>query len=94
MSPVLATTGLSVRFRGGGAVDAVGDIGVEQGKLVGLIWTERRRQDDVHRRDHRLSPSTGQVELDGRDLAGLPPHARAQRGLARTSGRARSCSTT
>jgi branched-chain amino acid transport system ATP-binding protein len=27
---------------------------------------------------------TGHIELDGRDLAGLSPHARARLGIART----------
>ena len=31
-----------------------------------------------------LKPSAGRIALDGQDLAGLPPHERARRGLART----------
>ena len=83
MSPVLATTGLSVRFGGVRAVDAV-DIGVEQGKLVGLIGPNGAGKTTFIDAITGFVRSTGRVELDGRDLAGLPPHARAQRGLART----------
>ena len=46
---------------------------------------ERRRQDDVHRRDHRLRPLPRAASSStARDLTGLPPHARARLGLART----------
>jgi branched-chain amino acid transport system ATP-binding protein len=31
-----------------------------------------------------LSPRSGRIRLDGRDITRLPPHKRAQRGLART----------
>jgi len=31
-----------------------------------------------------LKPNAGQILLDGENLVGLPPHARARRGLART----------
>ena len=83
MSAVLATTGLSVRFGGVRAVDAV-DIGVEEGQLVGLIGPNGAGKTTFIDAITGFVRSTGRVELDGRDLAGLPPHARAQRGLART----------
>ena len=45
---------------------------------------ERRRQDDVHRRHHRVRARTGTDPLGGDDISGLAPHVRARRGLART----------
>ena len=83
MSAVLATTGLSVRFGGVRAVDAV-DVAVEEGQLVGLIGPNGAGKTTFIDAITGFVRSTGRVELDGRDLAGLPPHARAQRGLART----------
>ena len=83
MSAVLATTGLSVRFGGVRAVDAV-DVAVEEGQLVGLIGPNGAGKTTFIDAITGFVRSTGRVELDGHDLAGLPPHARAQRGLART----------
>ena len=83
MSAVLATTGLSVRFGGVRAVDEV-DVGVEEGQLVGLIGPNGAGKTTFIDAITGFVRSTGRVELDGRDLAGLPPHVRAQRGLART----------
>ena len=83
MSAVLETTGLSVRFGGVRAVDDV-DIAVEKGQLVGLIGPNGAGKTTFIDAITGFVRSTGRVELDGHDLAGLPPHARAQRGLART----------
>ena len=83
MSAVLATTGLSVRFGGVRAVDAV-DVAVDEGQLVGLIGPNGAGKTTFIDAITGFVRSTGRVELDGRDLAGLPPHVRAQRGLART----------
>jgi ABC-type branched-subunit amino acid transport system ATPase component len=83
MSAVLATTGLSVRFGGVRAVDAV-DVAVEEGQLVELIGPNGAGKTTFVDAITGFVRSTGRAELDGRDLAGLPPHARAQRGLART----------
>jgi branched-chain amino acid transport system ATP-binding protein len=83
MSAVLATTGLSVRFGGVRAVDAV-DVAVEEGQLVGLIGPNGAGKTTFVDAITGFVRSTGRAELDGRDLAGLPPHVRAQRGLART----------
>ena len=55
MTPVLKATGISVSF---GGVHAVVDVDLEvgEGQLVGPDRPERRRQDDLHRRDQRLRP--------------------------------------
>ena len=83
MSLVLATTGLSVRFGGVHAVEDV-DLAVEEGQLVGLIGPNGAGKTTFIDAITGFVRYTGVVELDGRDLAGLPPHARARRGLART----------
>ena len=65
------------------------DLECHDGKLVGLIGPERRRQDDVHRRHHRLHPDHRRhVTFDGRDLAGLAPgRPGASSGSAERSSR-------
>jgi branched-chain amino acid transport system ATP-binding protein len=83
MSAVLATAGLSVRFGGVHAVEDV-DLVVEEGQLVGLIGPNGAGKTTFIDAITGFVRYTGAVELDGRDLAGLPPHARARRGLART----------
>ena len=83
MSAVLATTGLSVRFGGVHAVEEV-DVVVEEGQLVGLIGPNGAGKTTFVDAITGFVRYTGRVELDGRDLAGMPPHARARRGLART----------
>ena len=83
MSAVLATTGLSVRFGGVHAVDEV-DVVVEEGQLVGLIGPNGAGKTTFVDAITGFVRYTGRVELDGRELGGMPPHARARRGLART----------
>jgi branched-chain amino acid transport system ATP-binding protein len=83
MTSVLATTGLSVRFGGVHAVEDV-DLAVEEGQLVGLIGPNGAGKTTFIDAITGFVRYTGRVELDGQDLAGLPPHARARRGLART----------
>ena len=83
MNAVLATAGLSVRFGGVHAVEDV-DLAVEQGQLVGLIGPNGAGKTTFIDAITGFVRYTGAVELDGRDLAGLPPHVRARRGLART----------
>jgi branched-chain amino acid transport system ATP-binding protein len=83
MSAVLATAGLSVRFGGVHAVEDV-DLAVEEGQLVGLIGPNGAGKTTFIDAITGFVRYTGVVELDGRNLGGLPPHARARRGLART----------
>jgi branched-chain amino acid transport system ATP-binding protein len=83
MSAVLATTGLSVRFGGVHAVEDV-DVEVEDGQLVGLIGPNGAGKTTFVDAITGFVRYTGTVELDGRDLTGMPPHARARLGLART----------
>ena len=83
MSAVLATTGLSVRFGGVHAVEQV-ELAAEDGQLVGLIGPNGAGKTTFVDAITGYVRYTGRVELDGRDLAGMPPHVRARLGLART----------
>ena len=83
MSAVLQAVGLSVRFGGVRAVEDV-DVTVEEGQLVGLIGPTGAGKTTFVDAITGFVRSTGRVELDGRDLTGMAPHARARRGLART----------
>ena len=83
MTAVLATTGLSVHFGGVRAVDKV-DLVVEEGQLVGLIGPNGAGKTTFVDAITGFVRYTGRAELDGRNLAGMAPHARARRGLART----------
>ncbi len=83
MTTVLRTTGLSVRFGGVRAVDEV-DVAVAEGQLVGLIGPNGAGKTTFIDAVTGFVRYTGRAELDGHDLGGMPPHARARRGLART----------
>ncbi|HEY2656933.1 MAG TPA: ATP-binding cassette domain-containing protein [Solirubrobacteraceae bacterium] len=81
--PVLATEGLSVDFHG---VHALRDVSLEigEGELVGLIGPNGAGKTTFVDAVTGFVGSRGRVTLDGRDLRGHPPHARAALGLART----------
>ncbi len=81
--PVLATEGLSVDFHG---VHALRDVSFEigEGELVGLIGPNGAGKTTFVDAVTGFVGSRGRVALDGRDLRGRPPHARAALGLART----------
>jgi branched-chain amino acid transport system ATP-binding protein len=83
MTPVLKTRGISVRFGGLQAVAGV-DLEVGEGRLVGLIGPNGAGKTTFIDAISGFVRSEGEVELDGVDLTGLPPDARARRGLART----------
>ena len=83
MNPVLNATGVSVSFGGVRAVVDV-DLQVGPGRLVGLIGPNGAGKTTFIDAISGFVASRGRVELDGRDLTGLPPHVRARLGLART----------
>jgi branched-chain amino acid transport system ATP-binding protein len=83
VSSVLEATGISVRFGGVHALAEV-DVHVEDGQLVGLIGPNGAGKTTFIDAVSGFVRSSGRVRLDGFDLDGLPPHARARRGLART----------
>jgi branched-chain amino acid transport system ATP-binding protein len=83
VSAVLRATGVSVNFGGVRAVVDV-DLEVREGQLVGLIGPNGAGKTTFIDAISGFVASRGRVELDGADLMGLRPHARARRGLART----------
>jgi branched-chain amino acid transport system ATP-binding protein len=83
MSAVLEARGVSVQFGGVRALEGV-DLEVGDGELVGLIGPNGAGKTTFVDAVTGFVRYTGQIELDGRDLAGLPPHVRAEHGLART----------
>jgi branched-chain amino acid transport system ATP-binding protein len=80
---VLNAVGVSVSFGGVHAVVDV-DLQVGQGQLVGLIGPNGAGKTTFIDAITGFVPAQGRVELDGRDLTRLAPHARARLGLART----------
>jgi ABC-type branched-subunit amino acid transport system ATPase component len=72
-----------VRFGGVHALASV-DLEVQEGQLVGLIGPNGAGKTTFVDAVTGFVSYTGQVELDGRELARLSPHARARAGLSRT----------
>ncbi|GJD51575.1 Sulfate/thiosulfate import ATP-binding protein CysA [Methylobacterium crusticola] len=82
--PLLAVEGLTRRFQGLVAVDAV-DFAVAEGTVHGLIGPNGAGKTTLFNLvSGVLAPSAGSVRLDGRALDGLPPYRRTALGLART----------
>jgi ABC-type branched-subunit amino acid transport system ATPase component/ABC-type branched-subunit amino acid transport system permease subunit len=80
---VLATHGLTVRFDGLVAVDAV-DFSARAGEVIGLIGTNGAGKSTLLNAIGGFLPSSGRVELLGRDVTGFAAHRRARAGLGRT----------
>jgi branched-chain amino acid transport system ATP-binding protein len=83
MSSVLQASGISVSFGGVRAVVDV-DLEVREGQLVGLIGPNGAGKTTFIDAISGFVSCKGRVELDGKELSSLPPHARARLGLART----------
>jgi branched-chain amino acid transport system ATP-binding protein len=81
MTALLEVREVSVRFDGVRALEAV-SFTVGEGELVGLIGPNGAGKTTCLRAiTGALRPAGGRVLLDGRDLTGLPPHARVRLGL-------------
>jgi branched-chain amino acid transport system ATP-binding protein len=80
---VLRTEDLSVSYGGVHAVDAV-SIQLEEGRAVGLIGPNRAGKTTFLDGMTALTPATGRVIFDERDISKLPAHQRARLGLRRT----------
>ncbi len=84
MTPVLAASGLTVRFGGLLAVDGVG-VTVEAGSISSLIGPNGAGKTTMFNALCGLHPpDAGTVHLGERDVTTLPTHERARLGLART----------
>ena len=83
MTAVLETRGVSVSFGGVHALAGL-DLAVDEGQLVGLIGPNGAGKTTFVDAITGFVRYSGNVELDGQDLAGLAPHVRARRGLSRT----------
>ena len=83
MTAILEARDVGVRFGGVQAVAGV-DLTVEEGLLVGLIGPNGAGKTTFVDALTGFVRYSGSFALDGRDLAGLPPHERARLGLART----------
>jgi ABC-type branched-subunit amino acid transport system ATPase component/ABC-type branched-subunit amino acid transport system permease subunit len=81
--PALAAVDLRVRFGGIAAVDGV-DLVVHPGEVVGLIGTNGAGKSTLLNAIGGYVPSSGRVELFGRDISRLDAPARARAGLGRT----------
>jgi branched-chain amino acid transport system ATP-binding protein len=83
MSAVLDARGMTVRFGGVHALSDV-DLQVQENQLVGLIGPNGAGKTTFIDAISGFVPSTGKVELEGRDLTHMAPDERAHRGLTRT----------
>jgi branched-chain amino acid transport system ATP-binding protein len=83
-APVLRVDGVRKRFGGLVAVDGVTfDVGASE--IVGLIGPNGAGKTTLFNLiSGQLHPDDGRVMVKGDDVTGLPPQARAARGLART----------
>jgi branched-chain amino acid transport system ATP-binding protein len=81
---LLAARGVTVRFGGLVAVDAV-DLDVRAGELVGIIGPNGAGKTTFfHTLSGVLRPSAGRLAVHGHDLTGRPPDVFAAHGVART----------
>jgi branched-chain amino acid transport system ATP-binding protein len=81
---LLETHDIVVAFGGNRALDEI-SLSVEAGMVTGLIGPNGAGKTTMFNViTGLLSPGDGHVRLDGKDVTKLPPHKRAQRGLART----------
>ena len=92
---ILVAESLRKEFGGLVAVSDV-DFAVPREKVVSLIGPNGAGKTTFIDAISGFVRYRGRVELDGHDLTGAPPHARARRGLARTWHRmpVRRCSPT
>ena len=90
-APILEARGLSVRFGGLVALDAV-DVAVGAGETVGVIGPNGSGKTTLFNALTGLyAAAAGEVVFLGRSLAGLEAHAIARRGIARTFQASRLC---
>jgi ABC-type branched-subunit amino acid transport system ATPase component len=84
MSEVLRVEGLTKYFGGVAAVNGP-TLGVEEGKITGLIGPNGSGKTTLFNLvTGVLEPDGGRVLLEGQPITGWPPHRISERGLART----------
>jgi sulfate-transporting ATPase len=81
--PVFAVEHLSMHY---GGVTALSDVSlrIDAGQVVGLIGPNGAGKTSLIDAVTGFAPAAGAVMLNGERIDGLPPHARARIGLART----------
>jgi branched-chain amino acid transport system ATP-binding protein len=80
----LSCDGVTVRF---GGIVALNDVGIDvpPGTVVGLVGPNGAGKSTLFAvLSGLLRPTRGRVEMEGEDITGRSPQARAERGLART----------
>jgi branched-chain amino acid transport system ATP-binding protein len=83
-APLLSVEGASKRFGGLLAVDAA-SLSVQAGSITGLIGPNGAGKTTLFALISGFeTPTSGRIVFEGADIAALPPHRRAARGIART----------
>ncbi|MGR0183437.1 ABC transporter ATP-binding protein [Azospirillum aestuarii] len=83
-TPLLSTDSLVKRFGGLAATDGL-SLSVAEGELHALIGPNGAGKTTlIGQLSGELTPDSGTILFDGRDVTRLPVHKRAQRGLARS----------
>jgi ABC-type branched-subunit amino acid transport system ATPase component len=81
-APWLALRSVGVHFGGNHAVDSV-SLTVDRGELVGLIGTNGAGKSTLMNAIGGFVPSTGRIEVLGRDVSSMPAYRRHRVGLGR-----------
>src|SRR5215472_12902497 len=81
---MLEVAGLTKRFGGFIAVNNV-SFKVGQGEILGLIGPNGSGKSTIFNMlSGTITPTTGSIRFDGREIAGAPPHRIIHRGIGRT----------